>query len=64
MTQVRALRCGTGTCVLVVTVIDAGIPCGKIIGTTVIENEEFLKELLDISPTVCFHFFIFHMFIV
>ena len=46
-----------------VTVIDAGIPCGKIIGTTVIENEEFLKELLDISPTVCFDFFVSHGFL-
>jgi hypothetical protein len=29
-----------------------GVPLGKIIGTTVIENKEFLKELLDIEPTV------------
>lgn len=31
-----------------------GVPLGKIIGTTVIENKEFLKELLDIEPTVSF----------
>ena len=30
------------------------MPLGKIIGTTVIENKEFLKELLDIEPTVSF----------
>lgn len=30
---------------------DAGIPRGKVIGTTVIENEELLRELLGIVPT-------------
>lgn len=29
-----------------------GIPNGKVIGTTVIENSSFLNEILNIQPTV------------
>ena len=29
-----------------------GVPLGKIIGTTISENEKLLKDVLDLSPTV------------